>query len=215
VHADTWTAPKGGCTLTAEVSFAGERGSVQPGGRQPAPGPLALVQGFVNSHYDLVFEHGAEVLHSPSALARWLADCDLLVAGAELTVADLERTLAFREALRGLARETGDGGPCASTLERLNRAAAGAAAEVRLTPSGPRFVPPDGARVSGAIGVLLAIVATSMREGTWARLKICPGEDCGWAFYDNSRNRAGRWCSMSVCGGRAKARSHYRRRRVR
>jgi predicted RNA-binding Zn ribbon-like protein len=215
VQADTWTAPKRGCTLTSEVSFGGERGSVQPGGRKPAPGPLALVQGFINSHYDLVFEHGAEVLHSPSALARWLADRGLLAAGAELTVADLERTLEFREELRRLARETGDDGPSGPTLEQCNRAAAGAPAEVRLTPSGPQFVPPDGAGVSGAIGVLLAIVATSMREGTWARLKICPGDHCGWAFYDNSRNQAGRWCSMSVCGGRAKARSHYRRRRLR
>jgi predicted RNA-binding Zn ribbon-like protein len=194
------------------VHFAGEKAGIQPGGRRPAPGSLAVVQAFINSHYDLVFDHGAEVLHSPSALARWLTGHDLLAVGADLTAADLARMLAFREELRGLARETRDGGPSAPTRERCNRAASGAPAEVRLTPSGPQFVPPVGAGVSGAIGVLLAIIATSMREGTWDRLKICPGEHCGWAFYDNSRNQAGRWCSMSVCGGRSKARTHYRRR---
>jgi predicted RNA-binding Zn ribbon-like protein len=52
-----------------------------------------------------------------------------------------------------------------------------------------------------------------MLDGTWDRLKACPGHDCGWAFYDHSRNQTGRWCSMSVCGGRAKARAHYHRRR--
>jgi predicted RNA-binding Zn ribbon-like protein len=33
-------------------------------------------------------------------------------------------------------------------------------------------------------------------------------------FFDNSRNQSGRWCSMSVCGGREKAKTHYRRRRA-
>ncbi|WP_245775276.1 CGNR zinc finger domain-containing protein [Nonomuraea wenchangensis] len=25
---------------------------------------------------------------------------------------------------------------------------------------------------------------------------------CQWAFYDHSRSRTGRWCSMRVCGNR-------------
>src|SRR6478736_4345946 len=37
----------------------------------------------------------------------------------------------------------------------------------------------------------------------------CPGNDCGWLFLD-PRNRR-RWCSMAVCGNRAKARAHARR----
>jgi predicted RNA-binding Zn ribbon-like protein len=62
--------------------------------------------------------------------------------------------------------------------------------------------------------VIVAIVGRAMIEGTWSRLKVCPGHDCGWAFYDNSRNLSGRWCSMAVCGGRAKARAHYQRLRA-
>jgi predicted RNA-binding Zn ribbon-like protein len=84
--------------------------------------------------------------------------------------------------------------------------------EVRLDPEGPRFAP-TGAGVDRALGMLLAITATAMLDGTWQRLKACPGHDCGWAFYDHSRNQTGRWCSMAVCGGRAKARAHYHRRR--
>lgn len=34
---------------------------------------------------------------------------------------------------------------------------------------------------------------------------------CGYLFYDTSRNRSRRWCSMDSCGNRAKARRHYRR----
>lgn len=34
---------------------------------------------------------------------------------------------------------------------------------------------------------------------------------CGYLFFDTSRNRSRRWCSMDSCGNRAKARRHYRR----
>jgi predicted RNA-binding Zn ribbon-like protein len=60
---------------------------------------------------------------------------------------------------------------------------------------------------------LLAILAEAMVDGSWQRLKACPGRHCGWVFYDHSRNNSGRWCSMSVCGGREKARAHYHRQR--
>jgi hypothetical protein len=43
-------------------------GEKQPGGRSPAPGELGLVQAFINTHYDLVDEHGAELLRDAGAL---------------------------------------------------------------------------------------------------------------------------------------------------
>ncbi len=39
----------------------------------------------------------------------------------------------------------------------------------------------------------------------------CASETCTWLFIDTSRNRSRRWCSMSDCGNRAKARRHYER----
>jgi len=50
--------------------------------------------------------------------------------------------------------------------------------------------------------------------GTWSRLKCCPGRRCGWAFYDRSASSRSRWCSMQVCGARAKMRA-YRDRQAR
>jgi predicted RNA-binding Zn ribbon-like protein len=67
--------------------------------------------------------------------------------------------------------------------------------------------------VHGALGTLATAVARAMLEGRFSRLKACPGPHCGWAFYDHSRNGGGRWCSMSICGSRVKARAYYRRRR--
>jgi predicted RNA-binding Zn ribbon-like protein len=40
-------------------------------------------------------------------------------------------------------------------------------------------------------------------------IRECPGAGCRWLFVDKSRNRSRRWCSMEVCGNRAKARRHY------
>jgi predicted RNA-binding Zn ribbon-like protein len=177
----------------------------QPGGRPPAPGPLALVQAFINSHYD----HGAELLRSPEALTAWLTRNGLLASGPIAGGDALRQALELRESLRARARD-GIGDPA-----RLNGAAHGAAVELRSDPAGRlRFAAAPGTGVAGALGVLLAITAVAAADGSWSRLKICPGDHCGWAFYDSSRNRSGRWCSMSVCGGRAKARAHYRRRRA-
>ncbi len=46
------------------------------------------------------------------------------------------------------------------------------------------------------------------------RVGECAGHDCGWLFLDTSRNHSRRWCNMRECGNRAKARRHYRRRRL-
>ena len=189
--------------------------AVQPGGREPAPGRLALVQAFANTFYDLTpGRHGADVLSSPAALAAWLAERGLISPAARLEHPDLERALALRDALRGLLHAGAHGDPePGAALERVDHLGRGACVEVRLDPSGPRFVSAEETSIDGAIGVLSAFVATAMSDGTWRRMTVCPGRHCGWAFYDHSRNQAGRWCSMSVCGGREKARAHYHRRR--
>lgn len=43
------------------------------------------------------------------------------------------------------------------------------------------------------------------------RMKIC--RNCGWLFIDRSKNRSRAWCDMAVCGNRAKASRHYRRKK--
>ncbi|NED72902.1 CGNR zinc finger domain-containing protein, partial [Streptomyces sp. SID9944] len=47
--------------------------------------------------------------------------------------------------------------------------------------------------------------------GTWTRLKACEAADCHWAYYDRSPAGRGRWCSMRVCGARAKMRRYRAR----
>jgi predicted RNA-binding Zn ribbon-like protein len=44
-------------------------------------------------------------------------------------------------------------------------------------------------------------------------MKACADDECEWAFYDSSKNRSRTWCSMEVCGNRAKTRAYRARRK--
>jgi predicted RNA-binding Zn ribbon-like protein len=48
-------------------------------------------------------------------------------------------------------------------------------------------------------------------SGEAQRVRRCASESCDWLFLDTSRNHSRRWCDMSGCGNRAKARRHYAR----
>jgi predicted RNA-binding Zn ribbon-like protein len=183
----------------------------QPGDRLPAPGELALVQAFINTNYDLG-ANGGEVFISGDALRDWLAERGLIAGGERFVERDVERALAVREGLRTLAFANNGEAPDAVALDAMRLASRGAATQIRIEPDGPRFEADPATGIDAAIGVLYAITAWAMIEGSWRRLKACPGRDCGWAFFDHSRNQSARWCSMSVCGGREKARTYYERR---
>lgn len=45
------------------------------------------------------------------------------------------------------------------------------------------------------------------------RLRICENEDCGWIFYDASKNRTQRWCQHNTCANLMKVRRFRARQR--
>ena len=46
-------------------------------------------------------------------------------------------------------------------------------------------------------------------------LRMCENPDCMLYFYDTTKNHRRRWCSMAVCGNRAKAAKFYQKRKAR
>lgn len=173
---------------------------------QAAPGDLEIVRAFLNT---LDVEDGIDRLADPASAAGWLRECALLGAGADVGEDGAAALRSLRDALRA-AVAAGEALPD-DALAELNRAAAAAGLAVRFGPGpAPRFEPAAGG-AAGAAGRLLAIVARSMTEGTFPRLKLCDNDRCAWAFYDHSRNRSGRWCTMAVCGNRMKARAFRQR----
>jgi predicted RNA-binding Zn ribbon-like protein len=122
--------------------------------------------------------------------------------------------LEVREAFRAVLHANNGAPVDQAAIDVLDAAARDAELTVRWDTTGGAELAPARSGLEGAFGKLLAIAYRARIEGTWARLKACPDEGCGWAFYDRSRNRSSTWCSMAVCGNRAKARA-FRERRAR
>ncbi|HET7857146.1 MAG TPA: CGNR zinc finger domain-containing protein [Gaiellaceae bacterium] len=167
-----------------------------------APEPLRVVQLFVNT-VDL--EHKREWLPDPQALETWARDRQLAASGTRFTRSDLGRALELREAFRVLLKGDAD----AAVAAVVEDAARAARFTVELGPRGAPSLKPQADGIEGLCGNLLAIAFTAMLDRSWERLKTC--RNCRWAFFDESRNRSARWCSMELCGNRLKTRAYRRR----
>jgi predicted RNA-binding Zn ribbon-like protein len=178
---------------------------------KPAPGPLLLVQSFVNTR-DL--DTGADLLADAGAAGDWLRQSGLLgpaaVAGAE----DLNAARAVRESIRALVAK-GGGGPdlTATDLRPLEAVTRAARPQLTISPAGLAQLDPEpaGPLAGGLLGLLL-IIRDAQRDGTWPRLKACGNPGCRWVFYDRSHSRRGAWCDMASCGNLIKNRNLRARR---
>jgi predicted RNA-binding Zn ribbon-like protein len=190
----------------------------------PAPGELETLRAFVNT---LDIEEATDDFATPEGLSRWLAGHGL-AAAARVSAADLANAVALREALRGVLREhaghpgqphppgdargkPGAGRGAESPVAAIETIAAALPVRLAVDDEGAVTAVAAAAGVQGALARLLLIAAAAAGQGTWSRLKACVADDCLWAFYDRSPARNGRWCSMSICGSRAKSRAYRRR----
>ncbi|WP_329547244.1 CGNR zinc finger domain-containing protein [Streptomyces sp. NBC_01356] len=160
--------------------------------RSPAPGGLALVQSLVNT---LDIETGADSLDGAEGRARF-----------GVPQSGLEQARELRESLRA-ALLAHAGHPPHGTVTPLGELLARAHLVVTVDPGdgSAALAPADEGPLLSRVA---AAVAQALVEGTWTRLKACEAVDCHWAYYDRSPAGRGRWCSMQVCGARAKMRRY-------
>lgn len=175
---------------------------------EPVPVELELVRSFVNT---LDAAAGVDGLATPAGLSAWLVAVGLDAGAQAPSVAELRRATVLREALRAHLLAN-NGQPLADeAAQAVGQQARRSGVVVAFGDGAARVVPAaDG--IDGALGRILAAVATAMLDGTWVRLKACPARDCGWAFVDRSRNSSRHWCAMGVCGNREKVRAYRARR---
>ncbi|GGX25415.1 CGNR zinc finger domain-containing protein [Streptomyces lomondensis] len=161
--------------------------------RSPAPGGLALVEALVNT---LDIESGADALDTPAARARFG------ITGDDET----EQARALRESLRAVLLAHA-GHPPHREVTPLGDLLAAAPLVVTVDPAdgSAALTPADDRSLYARVA---AAVAEALVAGTWTRLKACEATDCHWAYYDRSPAGRGRWCSMRVCGARAKMRRY-------
>jgi predicted RNA-binding Zn ribbon-like protein len=155
-----------------------------------------------------------EELDEPEALAAWVRQCGPCAAGpaALPSAAQVREARALREAVHALitaAMATPSGSTPGSTLSdtartRLNRAAAHPVPAPRLIPSGELRWQADD-----PVAATLALVARDALDlvstpSLVPRLHLCGSPTCNAIFLDHSRPGTRRWCSMDICGNRAK-----------
>jgi predicted RNA-binding Zn ribbon-like protein len=175
---------------------------------EPAPGELELVRAFVNTRE---LDPDREEIAGPAELAEWL-DGHGIDPGPGLGEPDVARARDFREAIRRLLIERDADGVGEPTLDRLRAAAGSAPTRFEVASDGSFEAAPAGSGVDALVARVLAVAAAAQERGEWDRLKVCTSDECLWAFYDRSRNRSRHWCSMEVCGNRAKTRAYRAKR---
>jgi predicted RNA-binding Zn ribbon-like protein len=128
------------------------------------------------------------------SLREWFRQFVRQRKGRPLVAADLDELEPLN---RLLARDEGfgkivaheHGGAVAVTFERSRR---WASPESLLLPIGE-------------------VLAKLVCEENFSHVKACEGPTCTLMFADHTRGHARRWCSMSVCGNRAKQAAHRNR----
>jgi predicted RNA-binding Zn ribbon-like protein len=183
---------------------------IEPGGRPKAPGRLELLQRFINSYnHDLPLEW--DRIGTAKTAQAWLRQKRLVAAGERISDVDMARLRELREAMRALAIANQGGHSAAAAADVIRRVSAAAQLSVVIDDTGRTALEPAGRGVDGAVATLLGILHEAQLTGHWSRMKGC--RQCGYAFFDRSKNRSAAWCAMSICGNRTKNRAYYRRRR--
>lgn len=164
-----------------------------------APGDLEVLRSLINT---VEPEDQMDLLQANGDLAGWFRRNGFGVLDDKEGAARLR---AFREALRALLETHAGEGEETERWQALQPFAARSGYYLKVAESGGLALQPQGSGADSAISAVLAIALDAMRAGTWRRLKACRKHSCRWAFYDRSKNGSGAWCSMGVCGNRAKA----------
>jgi len=170
------------------------------------PGPVRLVRDFVNTAEP---QAAADSLATPEQLRDWFAARELMPRDADVRPQDLALTRSIREGLRSVLVGHAGHPTDRSDLEALNLSLADVPVRLTFSTDGHHFSSATDTPTGRALSQLVDAIRQSAEDDTWTRLKVCARDTCRWAFYDASRNKTRRWCSMAGCGNRAKMRRAY------
>src|SRR5205809_7810079 len=161
-----------------------------------------------------------DLLQGPRDVAGWAEAAGALPHGAlrgSPAGQEPERLRGFREMLRqGLVAWAAGGTPLPGLIALLNYHLARDPEVSEVTASRGKVVTrrrPAGAPLERLYGAVARSAAELLAGGDPRRLRKCANPSCRLMFYDVSKAGRRRWCSMRTCGGRAKSRAFYRRRR--
>lgn len=170
--------------------------------------PLRSLQECINTRFGT---RRADEWGDPEQLRAWLLQRNWLSKEQVVTQSDYQRMIEVREAIRGLLHMNTEGHVEARYIDELNHLGRRVPLQLSFQQDGQANLTSELAGIDGVIARLFGIVFTAMADGSWGRFKVCHNEKCERAFYDVSKNHSAIWCSMKICGSRAKARAYQQR----
>ena len=191
----------------------------------------ALCLDFTNTVDDRLLARPRDRLASYDDLLTWAAYAEALtpeqveqlrrVAASRPDAAEsaFRDARLLREALYRVMAEVARGAaPPDADRVALERAYRDALAYADLRPESGRFGwawPEVSDDLERPLWPILASAIDLLTTADLARLKRCASEiGCSWLFLDTSKSSTRRWCTMELCGSRAKMRRLYARQRA-
>jgi predicted RNA-binding Zn ribbon-like protein len=133
-------------------------------------------------------------------------------AAAELLERARELRAAIHVVMQSVAQRTE---PPGAALATLNAFLAQSQVHRQIVRSNggyeARFRPEDN--MAQPIWRLTDSAARLLLSPERARVRECPGHECGWLFLDTTRNHSRRWCDSADCGNKARTRAYTQRKR--
>ncbi|MBA4181178.1 MAG: hypothetical protein C0506_11365 [Anaerolinea sp.] len=176
-----------------------------------------------------VVEHDIHALTSYDALLAFAEQAGTVNASQAAALRDraaqgpagaaaiLARALSLREAIfRAVLARIQGAGPDRPHLDCLNGEYVDAMRHRRLVwgDDGPAAEWVEmGENLASPLWPIAESAVELLLGGDVDLVRRCGGEDCDWLFVDRTKNHSRRWCRMSGCGNRAKAKRHYEKRR--
>jgi len=219
------------CIIFSHMDNVSSISATARSGQRFASGRLAI--DYANAAH--ISGESGEVLSGWADLILFLAEAgnvsherattllELPATAPEETAALFESALDLRDALSRSVRARAEGTVIRPAwIAKLNSILACTEGYERLEPRDakvsrdPEWELRLAARSDGLEWLLAAIARSAaelIAEGPAAPIRKCANPKCGFYFYDESRTRRRRWCSMKTCGNRAKVAAHARRKR--
>lgn len=183
---------------------------------------------FVNTIEGRLDHHPVDFLRSYEDVVHWGEHVNMLnvtqaakllevaKSSSELTAGYLERTIELREALyRIFLAQARKEQPPQGDIDHLQQVYITALSHAKLLQTPQRYQwhwQTNGNSLNTLLWTIAHAAVELLCSTDVQRIKECPGaDDCGWLFFDTSKNRSRRWCSMEGCGSRVKMRHQYAR----
>ncbi|MFD9680058.1 CGNR zinc finger domain-containing protein [Rhodococcus sp. NPDC059969] len=146
-----------------------------------------------------------ERLTSPQRVELWLRANDLMNTAARATTDDLHDAQDLRESIHRIGTAVCENRQASrADVAIVNTASELGSAHLTLYGGRALWKSTGDNPVRDALSIVAADAIAILGGPDRDRVKACQGDGCTGLYVDTSRGNNRRWCSMNICGNKAK-----------